>query len=57
MLRETIKKPLITYSATEQIFEVSIEVNKSLITTRFINSADIICQKKGMKSHSNGNAH
>lgn len=58
MLCETlIKKNLITYSAAEQIFEVSIEVNKSLITTRFINCAVRLCQKKGRKSHSNGNAH
>lgn len=55
-MRQIRKSQLITYGATEQIFEVSIEVHKSLITTRFINCADI-CQKKGMKNHSNGNAH
>lgn len=57
-MRHLIKKTekLITYSAAEQILEVSIEVNKSLIVIRFINCADIVCQSKGMESHSNGNA-
>ena len=54
---EKKKKNLTTYSATQQIFEVSIEINKSLITTRVISCAVRLCQKKGRKGHSNGNAH
>lgn len=56
MLRKPLKN-LITYSATEQIFEVSIEVNQPLIIIRFINCAVRLCQKKGKKSHSDGNVH